>query len=68
MSQKVHVYVGTSKGGFIFESDPARKKWQSSDIQFKGWTVMHMQLDPRDQAPARRYRSLCLRPDHPLLR
>jgi hypothetical protein len=49
MSQKVHVYVGTSKGGFVFESDRARKKWQPSDILFKSWLVMHMQLDPRDQ-------------------
>jgi BNR/Asp-box repeat len=49
MTKKVHVYVGTSKGGFIFESDAARKKWKSSDILFKGWDVMHMRLDPRDQ-------------------
>ena len=49
MSQKVHVYVGTSKGAFIFESDAARKKWKSTDILFKGWDVMHMRLDPRDQ-------------------
>jgi hypothetical protein len=49
MGQQVQVYVGTSKGGFIFKSDRARKKWQSSDIQFKSWIVMHMRLDPRDQ-------------------
>src|SRR5512142_3094875 len=49
MSQKVHVYVGTSKGAFVFTSDRARKKWQPSDIQFKGFNVMHVQLDPRDQ-------------------
>ncbi len=49
MSTQVRVLVGTSKGGFIFTSDPARKKWQASDIQFKGWYVMHMQLDPRDR-------------------
>jgi hypothetical protein len=49
MSAKVHVLVGTSKGGFIFTSSPARKKWQVSDIQFKSWNVMHMQLDPRDR-------------------
>jgi hypothetical protein len=42
------VFVGTSKGGFIFESDANRKQWQMSEIQFKGWNVMHMQLDPRD--------------------
>ena len=48
MSAKVHVLVGTSKGGFIFTSTPARKRWKASDIQFKSWNVMHMQLDPRD--------------------
>ncbi len=49
MRQKVQVYVGTSKGGFVFESDRSRRKWQTSDIHFKSWNVMHMQLDPRDQ-------------------
>jgi hypothetical protein len=49
MSQRVMVLVGTSKGGFIFESDADRKRWQMSDIQFKSWNVMHMQLDPRDR-------------------
>lgn len=49
MTKKVKVLVGTRKGGFIFESDSARKKWQVSDIQFKSWNVMHIQMDPRDQ-------------------
>ncbi len=49
MSKKVQVYVGTTKGAFVFTSDKARKKWDSSDILFKSWIVMHMQLDPRDQ-------------------
>ncbi len=49
MSAKVNVLVGTSKGGFIFSSDSSRKKWQVSDIQFKSWNMMHMQMDPRDQ-------------------
>ena len=48
MSPKVNLLVGTSKGGFIFSSDAARKKWDVSDIQFKSWDVMHMQMDPRD--------------------
>jgi len=48
MAAKVMVLVGTDKGGFIFTSDAARKIWQASDIQFKSWNVMHMQLDPRD--------------------
>ncbi len=49
MSKKVMVFVGTSKGGFIFSSDAGRKNWQISDIQFKSWNVMHVQMDTRDQ-------------------
>ncbi len=49
MASKVMVFVGTRKGGFVFSSDAGRRKWQASDIQFKSWNVMHMQLDPRDQ-------------------
>lgn len=45
---KVVVMVGTRKGGFIFTSDRDRKKWTSSDPLFKGWNVMHMNMDPRD--------------------
>jgi len=48
MSKKTMVFVGTSKGGFVFSSDEKRKKWEMSDIQFKSWNVMHMKLDPRD--------------------
>lgn len=48
MSKKVMVFVGTKKGGFIFSSDAKRKNWQTSDIQFKSWNVMHIQMDPRD--------------------
>lgn len=46
---KVMVLVGTRKGGFIFTSDKDRKKWEVSDILFKGWEMMHLNLDPRDQ-------------------
>src|SRR5512141_27800 len=48
MGKQVKVFVGTDKGGFIFSSDESRRDWQVSDIQFKSWNVMHMQLDPRD--------------------
>lgn len=48
MSKKVLVFVSTSKGGFIFSSDSKRHTWQMSDIQFKSWNVMHMQMDSRD--------------------
>jgi photosystem II stability/assembly factor-like uncharacterized protein len=48
MGAKVHVLVGTGKGGFVFSSDEGRKNWKASDILFKGWNVMHMQRDRRD--------------------
>jgi hypothetical protein len=48
-NSKVMVMVGTPKGGFIFTSDKDRKKWSVSDLMFKGWNLMHMQMDPRDQ-------------------
>lgn len=49
MSKQVKVLVGTTKGAFIFTSDEKRKQWAMSDILFKGWNVMHVQLDPRDK-------------------
>jgi len=48
MTKKVLVMVGTTKGGFIFQSNTTRKKWSSSDILFKSWRMMFMQRDPRD--------------------
>jgi hypothetical protein len=45
---KVMVMVGTRKGGFIFTSDQERKKWSVSEVLFKGWNMMHMNMDPRD--------------------
>ncbi|MFM8319461.1 MAG: WD40/YVTN/BNR-like repeat-containing protein [Chloroflexota bacterium] len=49
MSEKVKLFVGTRKGGFIFSSDLDRRQWQSSEICFPSWYMMHMRLDPRDQ-------------------
>jgi hypothetical protein len=49
MSKKVLVFVGTSKGGFIFSSNAKRAKWRASDIHFKSWSVMRMKMGPRDQ-------------------
>ncbi len=46
---KVLLYAGTRKGGLIFTSDGARQTWESSDLHFKAWNVMHMIMDPRDQ-------------------
>jgi photosystem II stability/assembly factor-like uncharacterized protein len=49
MNAKVLVLVGTRKGGFILSSDRSRKKWEVSGPLFKGWNVMHMNYDLRDQ-------------------
>jgi len=46
---RVMVFVGTRKGGFIFTSDRKRKEWKRSGPHFKGWNVMHMNLDARDR-------------------
>jgi hypothetical protein len=65
MSKKVMVFVGTDKGGFIFESNEKRKRWKVSDVQFKGWNVMHIQMDARDQ---RLHAATSLWTHHPLFR
>jgi hypothetical protein len=46
---EVKVFVGTRKGGLIFTSDEARQEWSCSDLHFKAWNVLHMNLDVRDQ-------------------
>lgn len=46
---KVNVLVGTRKGGFIFSSDQDRQQWAVSDVLFKGWNMMHMVMDSRNQ-------------------
>lgn len=45
---KVHLFVGTRKGGLILSSNPERRSWEMSDLHFKGWQVMSMVMDPRD--------------------
>jgi photosystem II stability/assembly factor-like uncharacterized protein len=46
--KQVVVMVGTRKGALLFTSDSDRKKWKVSDLLFKSWQVMHMNMDPRD--------------------
>ncbi|MGH9699430.1 MAG: WD40/YVTN/BNR-like repeat-containing protein [Candidatus Acidiferrales bacterium] len=46
---KVMVLVGTPKGAFIFRSDARRKNWAVEGPLFKGLTVHHFTLDPRDR-------------------
>ena len=45
----IMVLVGTRKGGFILSSDHKRQKWEIKGPIFKGWNVMHMTFDQRDQ-------------------
>ena len=40
--------VGTRKGGFVFTSDGARKRWKLSGPYLKGNEVYHMAYDARD--------------------
>jgi len=49
MNTKVYVLVGTRKGGFILSSDHNRKNWEVKGPIFKGWNVMHMNYDQREQ-------------------
>jgi len=46
MATKVLVLVGTKKGGFIVESDPARSGWAIRGPLCEGWSTMDMTLDP----------------------
>jgi hypothetical protein len=45
--QKVRVYIGTRKGGYIAESDSKRRKWTVRGPSTPGWDVFHMVADPR---------------------
>jgi hypothetical protein len=46
---KVLLLAGTRKGGLVFSSDESRRKWNTSNLHFKAWNVMHMVMDPRDR-------------------
>ncbi len=47
-AKKVHLLVGTHKGGFLFSSDLDRKNWQIKGPFFKGSDVHHMVFDTRN--------------------
>ncbi|HEY1685007.1 MAG TPA: hypothetical protein VGG19_09605 [Tepidisphaeraceae bacterium] len=44
----VRLLVGTRKGGFILNSDAARKKWTVDGPHFAGWEIYHMKGSPVD--------------------
>jgi len=46
---EILVLIGTRKGGFILSSDASREEWEVKGPIFKGWNVMHMAFDRRDQ-------------------
>lgn len=47
-NRQMKLVVGTRKGGLIFSSDEKRQDWKMSELHFKSWGVMHMNVDPRD--------------------
>lgn len=50
MSTRVLVMAGTRKGGFILESDEARKDWKVHGPFCNSWEVMDMKHDPKTRA------------------
>lgn len=51
MTDRVHVLVGTKKGGFVYTSDAKRRSWELSDPILPGWTIHSMAADLRDAQP-----------------
>ncbi len=48
MADKIALFVGTNKGGFILSSDASRQKWDVSGPHLRGYSIDHMAFDPRD--------------------
>ncbi|MBW8723848.1 MAG: exo-alpha-sialidase [Inquilinus limosus] len=46
MAQRILVLVGTKKGAFIAESDPARRTWQLRGPFCETWPINHVVADP----------------------
>lgn len=51
MTDRVHILVGTKKGGFVYTSDSKRRSWELSDPILPGWTINSMSADLRDAQP-----------------
>ena len=47
MRERVALFVGTNKGGFILTSDASREKWDVSGPHMRGSSVDHMTFDGR---------------------
>ncbi|HEY9346684.1 MAG TPA: exo-alpha-sialidase [Inquilinus sp.] len=50
MGQRILVLVGTKKGAFIAESDPARRSWRLRGPFCETWPINHVVADPESGA------------------
>ena len=48
MADKIALFVGTNKGGFILTSDAHRREWDVSGPHMRGYSIDHMAFDARD--------------------
>ncbi len=48
MADKIVLFAGTNKGGFILASDSSRKSWEVSGPFLRGYSIFHMTPDLRD--------------------
>lgn len=48
MADKIALFAGTNKGGFILTSDDGRAKWDIAGPFLRGYSIFHMTFDPRD--------------------
>ncbi len=46
MAQKVHLLIGTKKGAFILDGDPARTAWRLRGPFCEAWPINHVVADP----------------------
>ena len=45
MTDRILLLVGTKKGGFIVESDPARRRWEVRGPTCDGWPIQDVSMD-----------------------
>ena len=46
MTDRILLLVGTKKGAFIVESDPAQRSWEVRGPTCDGWPIQDVSLDP----------------------
>ncbi len=50
MADKISLFVGTNKGGFMLSSDRSRTKWDVAGPFLRGYSIFHMAPDLRDRS------------------